>query len=419
MWALRPLGQVLQEREQRLVRPVQIVEHEHARTGGGQSFQEAPPGREQLLPLRRRSRLDPDQRRQPLQQPLPLGLLGRDSGLQLPRRDLCRVRLEDARLRLDDLAQRPEGDPLPVGQAAPLPPADDAGLRVEVGSELGDQPALAHPRLADDRDQLHRALLRRPLKRPDQKRLLQLATDERRFELAADVATEAGASRPRPPKRQRLRLPLHRHRLKRLVLEHAARRPVGLLPDRHPVHRRRTLDSSGRIDDVTGDHPFALLRAGGQRHHRLARVDPHPHLQVEIGIGLVQLLDRLQNPQPSPHRPLGVVLMRHRSPAHGHHRITDELFHRAAVALDLLPQPGMVGPDARAHVLRVLLFRSSGEPDQVAEEDGDHLPLLQYGRRRRLDQRRCAVAAEGEPLRILLPAASTCRHGSSLGRPTL
>jgi hypothetical protein len=64
--SLRPFGQVLEECEQRLVGPVQVVEHEHARACGGQTFEEAPPGREELLPLGRRSRFDADEWRQPL-----------------------------------------------------------------------------------------------------------------------------------------------------------------------------------------------------------------------------------------------------------------------------------------------------------------------------------------------------------------
>ena len=85
--------------------------------------------------------------------------------------------------------------------------------------------------------------------------------------------------------------------------------------------------------------------------------------------------------EPGPHRPLGVVLVRHGSAEGGHDRVADELLDRAAVALDLLPQAGVVGTDARAHVLGVLLLGGGGEADQVAEEDGDDLPLLQPGRR--------------------------------------
>jgi hypothetical protein len=57
---------VLQELEQRLVCPVQILEHEHTRAGSGQTFEITAPGREELRPLGRRGGFDADQRREPL-----------------------------------------------------------------------------------------------------------------------------------------------------------------------------------------------------------------------------------------------------------------------------------------------------------------------------------------------------------------
>jgi hypothetical protein len=58
----------------------------------------------------------------------------------------------------------------------------------------------------------------------------------------------------------------------------------------------------------------------------------------ERGVRLVQLLDRLQNPKPDSDGTLSVVLVCDRRSEDGHHRVTDELLDRAAVALDLLPQ---------------------------------------------------------------------------------
>ncbi len=237
-----------------------------------------------------------------------------------------------------------------------------------VREQLGDQAALAHARLADDRDQLHGALLGRALERCDQKRLLKLAPDERRFELASDVAAIPGACRLRAPELKHLRLPLHGDRRQPFVLEHPARGSVRVVGDREAVHRRRALDASGRVDDVAGNNPLPPLRASTERYHRLTRVDPYPHLQVETGIGLVQLHDRIKDRKARAYRPLGVVLVRHRSAAHSHHRVADELLHRGAVTLDLPTQARMVGPDASAHVLRVLLLRSGGEADQVTEQ---------------------------------------------------
>src|SRR5207244_516796 len=113
--AFCPLGQVLEEGKQRLVCPVQVLEDEHGLADGGEALEEAPPCGEQLLPLRRRARLRPDQGSEPLQQPLALALLGSYRGLELRRGGLRRIGLEDPRLPLDDLTQRPKGDPLSVG----------------------------------------------------------------------------------------------------------------------------------------------------------------------------------------------------------------------------------------------------------------------------------------------------------------
>ena len=88
-------------------------------------------------------------------------------------------------MRLQDLPERPERDPLPVGQAAALPPGDELGPRVDVGEELGHDPALAEPRLADDRDELHRARGDRLVEDPLQEREVDLPADEGRVVASA------------------------------------------------------------------------------------------------------------------------------------------------------------------------------------------------------------------------------------------
>jgi hypothetical protein len=130
-----------------------------------------------------------------------LGVVREERRLQLCRSDFGRVRLEDAGLGLHDLSERPKGDPFAVRQAASLPPADELRLRVDIAEELGYEPALAHTRLADDRHQLHRPLLRRALEDPDQQRLLELAAHERGPVVMEAVAPEAVADRVRPPER--------------------------------------------------------------------------------------------------------------------------------------------------------------------------------------------------------------------------
>jgi hypothetical protein len=285
---------------------------------------------------------------------------------------------------------------------------------VHVREELRDHAALAHTGLADDRHELDGALLHRLLEGADQKRLLELAADERSLVLT-EIAAEAVTDDRRPPECQRLRLALRGDRLEGFVLEDVTRRPVRLLTNRDPVDRSRTLDTRRRVDDVAGDDALPLLRAGTHRDDRLAGIDANAHLQAEVGVGLVELRDRVGDAESHPHRALGVVLVRYGSAEHGHDRVSHELLDRAVVALDLLPQAGVVGTDAGAHVLRVLTLGRGGEAYEVAEEDGHDLSLLLRGGNRLLGQRGGAEGAEGKLARELLAAGRAGRHGRSLG----
>jgi DNA-binding CsgD family transcriptional regulator len=62
----------------------------------------------------------------------------------------------------------------------------------------------------------------------------------------------------------------------------------------------------------------------------------------------------------------------------------------------------VVRANASSHVLRVLLFGRCREADQVANEDGDDLALLDGGRR--IGEAGSAEAAEGELVRVLVAA---------------
>jgi hypothetical protein len=390
---------------------MQVVEHEHSRARGGETLEEASPGREQLLPLCRRRGFDPDERRQPLEQPLPLGLFGRDDRFQFCCGNVGGVGLEDPRLTLDDLAQRPEGDSLPVGQAATLPPRDQLGFCVDVGEELAREPALANTRLADDRDELNGALLRRALESPDQKRLLELASDKGRLVPTRGVPSEPVADRLRLPEQKRLAFSLDGDRRERLVLEHVTRRPVGLLADGDAVDGRDGLDAGSGVNDVPGYEPFAPLGTCADRDDRLAGVDAYPDLETEARIGLVELGDRFEDAQPGPHCAFGVVLVRYRSAADGHHCVTHELFDCAAVTLDLRPQACVVRTDPSADILWILLLGGGCESHQIAKEDGDDLSLLDQWCRL-LGQRRRAIAAERKPFRVILAATRTNSHAA-------
>ena len=262
--ALRPVGQVLEEGEQGVVCPVQVLEDEHGRALCGQRFQEAPPGRERLLlggGLRRRA----DERGEAGLEPDAVLLVGGQGALELGLGLVGRVGLEDAALGLDDLPERPEGDPLPVGKAAALPPVDEVRGARRCTAKSSAQ--------------------RRLLPTPGSPTIV-TSWQERCCAERSNVPISSGFSSSRPtsgvvcvrvtsePKRARAAsgrkrasgsaLPFTVHGLELLVVEDALRLAVGLLRDRDPVHRRRPLQAGSGVDDVARDDPLALFGAGAQ-----------------------------------------------------------------------------------------------------------------------------------------------------------
>jgi hypothetical protein len=89
------------------------------------------------------------------------------------------------------------------------------------------------------------------------------------------------------------------------------------------AHWGNSLEPGSGIYHVASDHALPRLRPGAQRDHRLAGADADPHGQPESSVGSVQVLDRLQDAQGRPHRPLGVVFVRNGCTEHGHDGITE------------------------------------------------------------------------------------------------
>ena len=108
-------------------------------------------------------------------------------------------------------------------------------------------------------------------------------------------------------------------------------------------------------------------------------------------------------------RALRVVLVRNRGAEHGHHGVADELLDRPPEALELVAQPRVIRPEQRAHLLGIHALRARGEADEVGEEDGHDLALLEP--RVLVDcKRRRAGVAETRAIRILLAAAGARKH---------
>jgi hypothetical protein len=406
---------MVQEIQQQLVGPVQVLHDQHGRTPLGQRLAEPPPGREGLVlavagVLGRAGQAD--QRVQVPAHPGRLALVGdqvTDGPLQLGLRLVGRVGVQDPGLGLDDLAQRPQGHPLAVGQAAALPPGGQLGLGIHQLLELPDQAALADPGHPDQGDELHRLLVAGPGQRRPQQLDLALAADQHGPARLVDLHPEARSGGERHPGRDRLGLALGRDGRGRLVADGAVGGPPGRLVDQDPVHRGRRLEPRRRVDDIPRGHPLALDRTGVQEDQGLAGGHADPDLQSQCGVSLVQLGDRLPDGEGGPDRPLGVVLVGHRRAEQGHHGVADELLHRSPEAFQVGPEALVVGGEHTSDVLDVQALGPAGEADQVAEQHADPLALLPAGGGRG-GQRRRAGQAEPGPLGVVLAAATADRH---------
>ena len=217
------------------------------------------------------------------------------------------VALEDAGLRLDDLGERPERDAVSVGEAAALAPGDELRVGVDDARELVHEPALAHPRDGDERDELRRSLVR--------------ARDRRRH-----AGSRARCSRPTSsarawwvtstPKRERASvasqteigsaLPFASTAGRLAILDRVAGRAVRRLVGEDAVDGGGALQAGSRVDDVAGGHSLAFGRARAERDERLAGRDADAQLE--------SLLDReVADREGRADGALGVVLVRGRA----------------------------------------------------------------------------------------------------------
>ena len=196
-----PVDELVEEVEEALVGPVDVLDDEDERALLGETLEEAAPGGERLVPaIASELRLagEAEEREEMRLDPRLVARAGERvlDGLVDLRRDLLgRVLLEDAGLRLDDLAERPQRDPVAVREAAALAPGDELGIGVDDPLQLVDEPALADARDADEREELRRALVAGPLERVADDAELAFAPDELGARLVRDVDAEAGIER--------------------------------------------------------------------------------------------------------------------------------------------------------------------------------------------------------------------------------
>jgi hypothetical protein len=406
---------MLDEVQEAAAGPLDVLEHQHERVALRDRFEEVPPRGERRAPpisLWRGEVADADERPELCTHPSCVRGIGDHlahglAELLLGGRGV--VRLEDPCLCFHDLAQRPVREAVAVRGRAGLAPPDEPRAEVDAPEELRHQPALADPRLADDRDELRPVSIHDPLEGVLERGELPGPPDERFFRDLREVCAQPGKRRERLPHDDRLRLPPCSDRLGGSVADRPARREVGRLVDQDRVDRGGALEPRGGVHDVPPGHAFALARSGVERDERLAGGDAEPDVEVELRIGLVEDGDRVPHFERGPDRPFGIVAVRPWRSEQTADGVADELLDVAAEASEVVPDVPVVRPEHTADVFRVGAFRALGRADHVAEERGDDLSLLVEATLPSSGKGCTACAAEAEPLRIVA-AAALARH---------
>jgi len=183
------------------------------------------------------------------------------------------------------------------------------------------------------------------------------------------------------------------HQCPRLRADHDLSRGGRLLQPRRQIHR------------ISGRQP--LLGAG----HHLPGVHPraHAHRRAEVGLQCpVECLDLLAQPDRGPHRPQRIILVQHGHTEHRHHRVPDELLHRAAVPSDHRPRGIEIPVHHLPEALQVQPLPQSRRPGHVAKKHRHRLALLP---RSRTSHQGCAAPiAEPGIRRVLPPTPSAHLH---------
>ncbi len=398
--------------EHAVVGPVDVLERQHQRLAARHRLDAGAQGREERLAqpfgiLARRDELgrhlEPDQPGD--QRRLALGLLAHDRVLaseqvegvvaQLEPGLLGGVRVDDPALLAQHLAERPEDDAVPVGQAAPGAEGRGDRAAAELGLELAQHARLAYARLADQRDQVGRALELDALEDRLQRRQLLRAAHQRRLALggaAADGLLRAHLDGL--PGGDRLRLALELERVELLVAHRAARRTHGALAHGHAAGAGRALEPGCHVDGVA--HDGVVLADGAGEH--LSGVDADAQVEVDaVGQVLVDLDHRRLHAEPGADRALLVVLVGDGRAEDRHHVVADVLVDGAAVALDLRAEPHQHAVDERLHGLRVHALGDGCVAGQVGEQDRHLAALLGQVVRRGGGRRRARALVHPVP----------------------
>jgi hypothetical protein len=373
--AAAPLEHVVDEVELPRVCPVQILEYEDSRIVARNTLEERAPGRKQVVTHARVGIGHAQQLLEPWPYPTPLGLV-RDVVFectgQLGAGGGGIVQLQQADTAADHLGKGPEADPFAVGGRAALVPEHVHGDAVDVFQEFPSQPALADPRLADDREQSWPLLPRRRVEQVLDQAHLGITAHEWRFELvgAADAAT-LGHDAQGPVGGDRADLALQLLLAHRLEHDRALGALASRLADDHRPWRGYRLQPGSSVDQVTCDHPLVRSADG---HCGLPCQDAGTRHQG--GAVSPEVTNRVDEFQRRPNRSLCVILVRDRRAPHRHHRVADELLDRSSVPGDDLLRHTEILSQLFADSLGVARLGDRREANEVREQ---HRHQLSFG----------------------------------------
>ena len=286
----------------------------------------------------------------------------------------------------------------PVRDAAALDPAGRRRCGERGALELGQQPALADTRLADDEgsaaaarsdDVEHRGEALQLLGAPDHR-----AVEPHGFQAA--LARRRRLAPDDPVGVDRLGLALDLDLAEVVNLEGVAGQAARHLRDHDRAGLGGRLHPRGDVHRVAEGRVLVAQVGADIPDHDGPGVDAGADVEVDALCCLQlarELIGRLDHVERSEDRPLGVVFVRHRGTEERQHRVALELGDRALVAEDGPGHEVERLVDDRRPILGIDLLREPGRADDVGEQRGDGLALAGEPRVAHLRDERLGAAA--------------------------
>ena len=343
---------MLQQIEERILGPVEILHQDGRRTSRRQLFEQRDPGVLEAIAGSKRVQVgcDVEPERQP--QDLTIAESGEDA--------LTRIPVEDAELLLEDLSKGPEHD-LAVGETPTRALKRLGFFSSQPLPELPDEARLAEPCIPDDRDQ------QRPTASPD------LAVGGLKL-LELPLPPDEGRTQAAYPAR-----PLERQGAHELSSGYPLRLAFGLHKPLLGQLERATDGGDGPLSDEDVAGSCGLLEPGGHvhrvpAHERRARAcapDNHfacVHAYTHSQLALEELPKPALHGERGMQRAFRVILESGGCPEDGHDSIAGELLHRSTGASDLVRHCLVESLQANPDALGVVPGRERSRADEVGKQ---------------------------------------------------